>query len=44
MPRIDTIPGIASLSWNAPAMRSIAPRRFLRILPTRTRPNLFGSD
>jgi hypothetical protein len=58
MPRIDPIPEIASLSWNAPAMRSIAPRRFpgapdapavgvvgwLRVLPTRTRPNLFGSD
>jgi hypothetical protein len=31
-------------SWNGPAVRAIAPRRYMRILPTRTRPSLFGSD
>jgi hypothetical protein len=31
-------------SWNGPLVRAIAPRRYTRILPTRTRPSLFGSD
>jgi hypothetical protein len=31
-------------SWNGSLVRAIAPRRFFRVLPTRTRPNLFGSD
>jgi len=31
-------------SWNRAFVRAIAPRRFLRVLPTRTRPSLFGSD
>jgi hypothetical protein len=31
-------------SWNRAFARAIAPRRFLRVLPTRTRPSLFGSD
>lgn len=30
--------------WNGAFVRAIAPRRFLRVLPTRTRPSLFGSD
>lgn len=30
--------------WNLAFVRAIAPRRFLRVLPTRTRPSLFGSD
>ena len=39
------IPAIFSRkSWNGPFVRAIAPRRFLRVLPTRTRPSLFGSD
>jgi hypothetical protein len=31
-------------SWTSAFVRSIAPRRHLRVLPTRTRPSLFGSD
>jgi len=31
-------------SWNGPFVRAIAPRRYFRVLPTRTRPSLFGSD
>jgi hypothetical protein len=31
-------------SWSRSFVRSIAPRRHLRVLPTRTRPSLFGSD
>ena len=31
-------------SWNGSFVRAIAPRRHLRVLPTRTRPSLFGSD
>ncbi len=30
--------------WNGTFVRGIAPRRFRRILPTCTRPSLFGSD
>jgi hypothetical protein len=30
--------------WSRNLVRAIAPRRFLRVLPTRTRPSLFGSD
>jgi hypothetical protein len=50
MRRATTIPPIPSLiRWNqalvsnSPA-RAINPRRYTRILPTRTRPSLFGSD
>jgi hypothetical protein len=31
-------------SWSRSFVRSLAPRRHLRVLPTRTRPSLFGSD
>lgn len=31
-------------SWTGAFVRSIAPRRHLRVLPTLTRPSLFGSD
>jgi len=31
-------------SWNGSFVRAIAPRRYRRILPTNTRPSLFGSD
>ncbi|HEX4006283.1 MAG TPA: hypothetical protein VHX60_08915 [Acidobacteriaceae bacterium] len=30
--------------WIQSQMRAMAPRRFFRVLPTRTRPSLFGSD
>ena len=30
--------------WNRAFARAIAPRKHLRVLPTRTRPSLFGSD
>lgn len=30
--------------WNRAFVRAIAPRKHLRVLPTRTRPSLFGSD
>jgi hypothetical protein len=50
MRHASTIPAIFSCkSWNealvcnSPA-RAINPRRYTRILPTRTRPSLFGSD
>lgn len=45
MRRIRTNPAIFSRkSWNGPFARAIAPRRYRRTLPTRTRPSLFGSD
>lgn len=31
-------------SWSGTFARAIAPRRYRRTLPTRTRPSLFGSD
>jgi len=34
----------ASHCWSAPLVRAIAPRRYFRVLPTSTRPSLFGSD
>jgi hypothetical protein len=30
--------------WNPAYVRAIAPRKYFRVLPTRTRPSLFGSD
>jgi hypothetical protein len=30
--------------WSGSRVRSICPRRHLRVLPTRTRPSLFGGD
>jgi len=30
--------------WSQTFARAIAPRKHLRVLPTRTRPSLFGSD
>jgi len=30
--------------WSRAFARAIAPRKHLRVLPTRTRPSLFGSD
>lgn len=30
--------------WTRAFARAIAPRKHLRVLPTRTRPSLFGSD
>ncbi|HEX4309922.1 MAG TPA: hypothetical protein VHZ25_07825 [Acidobacteriaceae bacterium] len=45
MRRTPAIPALFSpKSWNGPFVRAIAPRRYTRILPTRTRPSLFGSD
>ena len=38
-PRYDS-----SKSWTRAFARAIAPRRHLCVLPTRTRPSLFGSD
>jgi hypothetical protein len=34
--------GDASLIWTRWIARSIAPRKHFRVLPTRTRPSLFG--
>jgi hypothetical protein len=36
--------GDTTLLWTPRLARSLAPRKHLRILPTRTRPNLFGGD
>lgn len=30
--------------WTPAFARTIAPLKYLRVLPTRTRPSLFGSD
>jgi hypothetical protein len=30
--------------WSRSRARSICPRKHLRVLPTRTRPSLFGGD
>ena len=34
----------ATRRWSGLRARSICPRRHLRVLPTRTRPSLFGGD
>jgi hypothetical protein len=34
----------ASKRWSRSRARGICPRRHLRVLPTRTRPSLFGGD
>jgi hypothetical protein len=34
----------AMKSWSRSRVRGIGPRRHLRVLPTRTRPSLFGGD
>jgi hypothetical protein len=45
MRRALAIPATFSCkSWNQAFVRAIAPRRYIRVLPTRTRPSLFGSD
>jgi hypothetical protein len=44
MARLATLPQPASRSRNGVQVRALAPRRFLRVLPIRTRPSLFGSD
>jgi len=45
MRRTASIPSVFSCrNWNRAFVRAIAPRRFFRVLPTRTRPSLFGSD
>ncbi len=50
MRRASNIPApFSRKSWNGPVVsnspaRAIAPRRYTRVLPTRTRPSLFGSD
>jgi hypothetical protein len=45
MRRTNSIPAVFSCrNWNRAFVRAIAPRRFFRVLPTRTRPSLFGSD
>jgi hypothetical protein len=45
MRRASNIPALFSRrSWNEAFVRAIAPRRYRRTLPTRTRPSLFGSD
>jgi len=33
-----------SKRWSGSRARCICPRRHLRVLPTRTRPSLFGGD
>ncbi|MGA7523503.1 MAG: hypothetical protein WBW84_13685 [Acidobacteriaceae bacterium] len=45
MRRTASIPGVFSCrNCNRAFVRAIAPRRFFRVLPTLTRPSLFGSD
>jgi hypothetical protein len=34
----------ASKRWSRSRARCICPRKHLRVLPTRTRPSLFGGD
>ena len=34
--------GSSPVVWTRAFARAIAPRKHLRVLPTRTRPNLFG--
>ncbi|HZB88076.1 MAG TPA: hypothetical protein VE291_05420 [Terracidiphilus sp.] len=34
----------ATKRWSGARARGICPRRHLRVLPTRTRPSLFGGD
>jgi hypothetical protein len=34
----------AAKCWSRSRVRCIRPRRYLRVLPTRTRPSLFGGD
>jgi hypothetical protein len=34
----------ATKRWSRSRARCICPRRHLRVLPTRTRPSLFGGD
>jgi hypothetical protein len=34
----------ATKRWSRLRVRSMCPRRHLRVLPTRTRPSLFGGD
>jgi hypothetical protein len=34
----------ATIRWSRSRARCICPRRHLRVLPTRTRPSLFGGD
>jgi hypothetical protein len=34
----------ASSRWSRSRVRSICPRKHLRVLPVRTRPSLFGGD
>jgi hypothetical protein len=34
----------AKRRWSGSRARCICPRRHLRVLPTRTRPSLFGGD
>jgi hypothetical protein len=36
--------GGVSVLWTRSFARAIAPRKHFRVLPTRTRPNLFGGD
>jgi hypothetical protein len=36
--------GSAARVWTLRFARSIAPRKHFRVLPTRTRPSLFGGD
>jgi len=35
---------LALKRWSGSRARCICPRRHLRVLPTRTRPSLFGGD
>jgi len=34
----------ATIRWSRWRARAICPRKHLRVLPTRTRPSLFGGD
>lgn len=38
------LPAPAVKRWSRSRERAICPRRHLRVLPTRTRPSLFGGD
>jgi len=40
----QNLPAPAAKRWSRTRAQHICPRKHLRILPTRTRPSLFGGD